>query len=268
MVDATTCGTTDARTILHVRGLAVSAGPRALLRDIDLAIPERRVFGIIGPSGAGKSTLLRCLNRLVDLDESLHVSGDVELDGRSIFAPDVDVDTLRARVGILFQQPAIFPVSIEKNVLFGARHLRRLDRRAAADLAERALRDAALWDEVKDRLDAPAVKLSVGQQQRLCLARALALDPEVLLMDEPTSALDVQSTDAIERLIVRLAPRCTIVLVTHDIDQARRVTDRLACLGLRDGVGRLVQCGPCCELLDGRTNAEVAERLGRGSCCD
>lgn len=266
MVDATKPDASEARTMLDIRGLSVRAGSRTLLQDIDLEIPQRRVFGIIGPSGAGKSALLRCLNRLIDLDTGLRVSGDIELDGQSIFAPDVDVDTLRARVGILFQQPAVFPQSIEKNVLFGARHVRRLDRVAAANLAERALRDAALWDEVKDRLAAPAITLSVGQQQRLCLARALALDPEVLLMDEPTSALDAHATEAIEKLILRLAPRCTIVLVTHDIDQARRVTDRLACLGLREGIGRLVECGPRCELLDGKTNSDIAERLGGSDC--
>ena len=236
----------DASTpILEVRGLTVRARNGTLLRDVNLSIPTGKVSGIIGPSGAGKSTLLRCLNRLIDLDPGLRVEGDVRFHGRSIFSRDVDVDALRARIGILFQQPVVFPASIARNVLFGARHLRRLKRSEATDLTRRALEEAALWNEVKDRLDAPASQLSVGQQQRLCLARTLALDPEIILMDEPTSSLDVKSTEAIEQLVHRLKGERTLVLVTHNLPQARRLADQLACIAVRDGAGELTMCEPC-----------------------
>ena len=240
----------ERETVLQVRALSVFAGKRQLLRTVSFSIPARQVFGVIGPSGAGKSTLLRCLNRLIDLDSSLRLEGDIHLQGRSIFAPDVDVDTLRARMGILFQQPVVFPVSIYKNVLFGARHLGRVARAEWPTLAERALREAALWDEVKDRLHEPGVKLSVGQQQRLCLARTLAVDPEVILMDEPTSALDAKSTEAIEELILRLKATRTIVLVTHNLAQARRVAGVFASFAVRDGAGEIVECGPCAKALE------------------
>jgi len=235
--------------VLETRELNVFAGNRRLLRNVNLRIEARRVCGLIGPSGAGKSTLLRCLNRLIELDAGLRTTGDILLHSRSIFAPDVDPDDLRARVGILFQQPVVFPASIYKNVLFGARHLGRTPRKELPALAERALREAALWDEVKDRLTEPAARLSVGQQQRLCLARTLAVDPEVILMDEPTSALDPKSTEAIEALILRLKTTRTIVLVTHNLGQARRVADTLACVELRDGAGELAPCESCCEVL-------------------
>lgn len=242
-------GGEEAEAILRVRGLGVAAGGRAVLRNVNLAIPHRRVFGILGPSGVGKSTLLRCLNRMVDLDPSLAVTGDVLLHGRSTRGPEADPDGLRARMGMLFQQPVVFPTSILRNVLFGARHARRLSRSESEVLAERALREAALWDEVRDRLHEPAARLSVGQQQRLCLSRALALEPEVLLMDEPTSALDPRATAAIEDLIRRLAAARAVVLVTHNHGQARRLADRLACLGWRDGVGEVIACGPPAEVL-------------------
>ena len=250
----------ERETVLQVRALSVFAGKRQLLRTVSFSIPARQVFGVIGPSGAGKSTLLRCLNRLIDLDSSLRLEGDIHLHGRSIFAPDVDVDALRARMGILFQQPVVFPVSIYKNVLFGARHLGRVARAEWPALAERALREAALWDEVKDRLHEPGVKLSVGQQQRLCLARTLAVDPEVILMDEPTSALDAKSTEAIEELILRLKSTRTIVLVTHNLAQARRLVGSLARIAVRDGSGEIAGCGPCADLLPGPQEGEIAEQ--------
>lgn len=215
---------------LETRRLSVSVGRRALLRPIDLRIEPGRVHGILGPSGAGKTTLLRCLNRLIDLVPELAVSGEVLLHGRSIYDRKVDVDSLRARIGMIFQQPVVFPGSIAGNVLFGVRHTRRLPRRAWPERVERALREAALWEEVRDRLREPAARLSVGQQQRLCLARALAAEPEILLLDEPTSALDALSTAAIEELILRLRPQHTIVLVTHNQQQARRVADCLTFL--------------------------------------
>ncbi|MBM3824847.1 MAG: ATP-binding cassette domain-containing protein [Verrucomicrobia bacterium] len=245
----------DSPALLEVRGLNVFAGSRHLLREVNLSIAPRQAFGLVGPSGAGKSTLLRCLNRLIELDSSLRVEGDILLRGRSIRSPEVDADALRARVGMLFQQPVVFPVSIRRNVLFGVRHLRPLSRLESAALTQRALREAALWDEVKDRLDEPAAKLSVGQQQRLCLARALALDPEILLMDEPTSSLDEKSADAVEQLILKLKATRTIVLVTHNLGQARRVADVLARIEPREGVGEIVATGSCAEVLGARDPA-------------
>ncbi|MCZ6725727.1 MAG: phosphate ABC transporter ATP-binding protein, partial [Acidobacteria bacterium] len=222
--------------VLAARGVTVTAQGATLLRAVDVEIPSGGVFGVIGPSGAGKSTLLKVFNRLLELETPpLGVSGEVFFRGRSIYGPGVDPDALRNRIGMLFQQPVVFPTSVAKNVLFGVRHCERLSHRGLAERCEEALVRAALWDEVKDRLQTPAVELSVGQQQRLCLARALALRPEVILMDEPTSALDPRATAAIEDLIGELARAHTIVLVTHDLGQARRIADRVACVCRRDG---------------------------------
>lgn len=251
--------------VLEVRDLSVYAGKKMLLRKINLAVHAQQVFGIIGPSGAGKSTLLRALNRLIDLTPELHSTGEVSLQGSSVLGAKVDVDRLRERVGMLFQQPVVFPVSIAENVLFGARRLRSLSRRERQETVESALREAALWEEVRDRLRAPAVTLSVGQQQRLCLARTLAVQPEILLMDEPTSALDPKSAQAIEDLILRLKERHTIILVTHNVGQARRVTDWLACLCLRDGAGEIVESACCDVLLDVPQCREVIDYLAHAA---
>ena len=227
--------------VLEVYGLRVRAGRRTILRDIDLVVEPRRVLGVIGPSGIGKSTLLRSLNRMNDLIPGLRVEGDVLWHGKSVHDRGVDPDHLRARIAMIFQQPVVFPGSILDNVVFGARRVLGLRKRAFHDTAEAVLRDVFLWNEVRDRLDRPAAELSVGQQQRLCLARSLAMHPEAVLMDEPTSALDARSTEAIEQLILDLRARCAVVLVTHDLGQARRVTDAVACLCARDGVGELVE---------------------------
>ena len=249
--------------ILEARGLSVHAGAKTLIRGVSFAVRPGQVFGIIGPSGAGKSTLLRALNRLTDLIPGLRVSGEVRLHGESVHASGVDVNALRAKVGMLFQQPVIFPANIADNVLFGAKRLRKLSRTERAELVESALREAALWDETKDRLRAPATSLSVGQQQRLCLARALAVQPEIILMDEPTSALDPKSTQAIEELIVRLKERHTIVIVTHNVAQARRITDWIACLCVRDGAGEIVESACCDAVLDNPQCREVIEYLAQ-----
>lgn len=227
--------------VLSVHALTVTAGRRTLLAGIDLTVERGGVLALVGPSGVGKSTLLRSLNRLLDLVPGLAVRGQVRLDGESIYARGVDVDALRARVGMLFQQPVVFPGSIEDNVLFGVRRVRRVPRRERPALVERALREAALWPQVADRLAAPAHELSVGQQQRLCLARTLAVEPEVVLMDEPTSALDAESTRAIEERILALKHRRTVVLVTHDLEQAWRVADEIVRLETRDGAGRVAE---------------------------
>lgn len=233
-----------ADAILQTRSLTVRAGPRMLLQDVSLSIPEKQVFGIIGPSGAGKSTLLRCLNRLTELSPGLSVSGEVAFHGRSIYSPGEDADALRARIGMLFQQPVVFPGSVYQNVIFGMRHLGRVPRRDWSQAAEQAFHDAALWDEVKDRLHHPARSLSVGQQQRLCLARTLATAPEVILMDEPTSALDPKSTESIEELIHQLRITRTLVLVTHNLAQLRRLADTAARMETRAGVGTIGRIGP------------------------
>ncbi len=245
--------------ILEVRSLTVRCASRVLVRDASFCVESGRVFGIIGPSGGGKSTLLRSINRLNDLVHGLSSSGDVLVKGGSI--NNIEVNALRARVGMLFQQPVIFPASIGENVLFGAKRLGSLTRAEQSALVESALREAALWDEVRDRLRQPATVLSVGQQQRLCLARALAVKPEVLLMDEPTSALDPRSTAAIEDLIVRLKSRLTIVLVTHNIAQARRVADWMAFIAVRDGAGELLEQGECEAMLSKPATPELTDYL-------
>ena len=247
--------------MMTVRNLSVYAGSTTLLRGVNLDIHRGQVFGIIGPSGAGKSTLLRALNRLADLIPGLRVTGEVRLREESIYSPRTDVNALRARIGMLFQQPVVFPVSIADNVLFGASRLRHMNRVEQRDLTEEALREVALWEEVKDRLRSSALSLSVGQQQRLCLARTLAVRPEVILMDEPTSALDPKSTQAIEELILRLQERHTIILVTHNVAQARRVTDWLACLCLRNGAGEVVESACCDAVLGNPQCREVIEYL-------
>ncbi len=247
--------------ILEARDVSVHAGAKALLRGVSFAVRPHQIFGIIGPSGAGKSTLLRALNRLTDMIPGFRVKGEVRFRGASIHASHVDVNALRASIGMLFQQPVIFPASIAENVLFGAKRLRKIARSEREEVIESALREAALWDETKDRLRTPATSLSVGQQQRLCLARALAAQPEIILMDEPTSALDPKSTQAIEELIVRLKERHTIVIVTHNVAQARRITDWIACLCIRDDAGEIVESACCDAVLDHPQCREVIEYL-------
>ena len=252
-----------AEPVLAAEKLSVSIRGRLLLREVDLRIEPRRVLCILGPSGAGKTTLLRCLNRLSDLVPELTVSGDVRLHGESIYGRKVDVDALRTRIGMIFQQPVVFPGSIAANVLFGVRRTRRLPRCAWAERVESALREAALWNEVEHRLRETAARLSVGQQQRLCLARVLACEPEILLLDEPTSALDERSTREIEELILRLRERHAIVLVTHNLQQARRVADSVACLGVRDHAGELIESGRCCDVFDQPRTPELVHFLSR-----
>ncbi len=239
-------------TILSVKNLCVAIGRTTILDKISFEVAPRTVFGLVGPSGAGKSTLLRCLNRMIEMTPGSRVSGRVEFHGSNINSPTVDADALRARIGMIFQQPVIFPTSIEGNVLFGVSRLRRLSRREAAGVVEKSLREASLWNEVKDRLRSPGQALSLGQQQRLCLARTLATDPEVILMDEPTSALDARSSEAIESLILRLKASRTVVLVTHNLGQARRVTDWVACLcpSESSGAGEVLESA-CCDAFFG-----------------
>ena len=214
-------------------------GDRQALFDVSLSVPAQRVTALIGPSGCGKSTLLRLLNRMNDLVPGARVEGRIELDGDEVYDARLEVEILRRRVGMVFQKPNPFPKSIFENVAYGPRIQGITDRALLAEMVETSLRRSALWDEAKDRLDASAVGLSGGQQQRLCIARALATAPEVLLMDEPCSALDPLSTAKIEDLIEELADTVTIVIVTHNMQQAARVSD-LAAFML---TGRLVESG-------------------------
>jgi phosphate transport system ATP-binding protein len=227
-------------TWIEIENLSLWYGDKQALQDIQLAIPKNRVTAFIGPSGCGKSTLLRCLNRLNDLVEGVRIQGTVRIGGQDIYDPKTDVVALRRRVGMVFQKSNPFPKSIYENVAYGLR-IAGVRRKEVLDAAvEKSLRAAALWEEVEDRLHESALSLSGGQQQRLCIARALAVGPEVLLMDEPCSALDPIATAKIEALIHELERTYTIVIVTHNMQQAARVSDLTAFLYM----GRLVEVGP------------------------
>ena len=213
------------RPCIEVRDLDLFYGDDQALKKIQLTIPHNRVTAFIGPSGCGKSTLLRCFNRMNDLIDICRIEGTIEIDGQDIYARDVDVAEHRRRVGMVFQKPNPFPKTIFENVAYGLRLQGVNDKRKLAEVVERALRAAALWDEVKDRLDDNAFGLSGGQQQRLVIARAIAIEPEVILLDEPCSALDPISTAKVEELIQELKNDYTIVIVTHNMQQAARVSD-------------------------------------------
>ena len=245
---------------LEAHDLWVEYDGNPAVRGVTMRIPARHVVAIIGPSGCGKSTLLRCFNRMNDLVPGARVRGSVRFDGEEIYAPGVDPVEIRRRIGMVFQKPNPFPKSIYDNVAFGPRvNGYRGDLRA---LVERSLRRAALWDEVKDRLDDSALSLSGGQQQRLCIARALAVEPEVLLMDEPASALDPIATQKIEDLIYALKQEYTVVIVTHNMQQAARVADYTAFLHF----GELVEYAPTQQLFtnprEPETEAYITGRFG------
>ncbi len=232
--------TDPTRPKLAARGLDFFYGDFRALKSIDLDIPERQVTALIGPSGCGKSTLLRVFNRIYALYPKLRATGQVLLDGEDILDPKYPMNRLRSKVGMVFQKPVPFPMTIFENVAYGIRHHERLSKAEMAARVEEALRQAALWDEVKDKLGQSALGLSGGQQQRLCIARAVALRPEVLLLDEPTSALDPLSTARIEQLVAELKRDFTIAIVTHNMQQAARVSDFTAFMYLGD----LVEHGP------------------------
>ena len=228
---------TALKTRMEVKNLNFYYGSTQALKNINMPIYDRKVTALIGPSGCGKTTLLRCLNRMHDLYPNNRYEGDILLDGESIFK--MDVIDLRSRVGMVFQKPTPFPMSIFDNVAFDLR-LKGIKGTELKDRVEKALKDAALWDEVKDRLKDSAFSLSGGQQQRLCIARAIAVEPEVLLFDEPTSALDPISTAKIEELIVELKKKITIVIVTHNMQQAARISDFTGFMYL----GELIEFNP------------------------
>jgi phosphate transport system ATP-binding protein len=227
------------KTIIEVESVDFYYGAGHALKSISLEIPEKKATAFIGPSGCGKTTLLRCLNRLNDLVLNTRITGSIKLDGKEIYDPSMDVINLRRRVGMIFQKWNPFPKSIYENVVYGLRIIGINNRRYLDDIVEKSLRRAALWNEVKDTLNKSAADLSGGQQQRLCIARALAVEPEVLLMDEPCSALDPISTAKIEELIHELKDTFTIVIVTHNMQQAARVSDQTAFFYL----GELIEFG-------------------------
>ncbi|HEX9803081.1 MAG TPA: phosphate ABC transporter ATP-binding protein PstB [Gammaproteobacteria bacterium] len=229
----------DETITLRVKDLDLYYGEKQALKGINLDIPRQRVSAFIGPSGCGKSTLLRCFNRMNDLVDGVRIDGAIELDGEDMYDRQVNVAELRRRVGMVFQKPNPFPKTIYENVAYGLRLQGKKSRRELDDVVESALRGAALWDEVKDRLQDSALGLSGGQQQRLVIARAIAIEPEVLLLDEPASALDPISTLKIEELIYELKDRYTIVIVTHNMQQAARVSDYTAFMYM----GELVEYG-------------------------
>lgn len=231
-------------TRIETRNLCVFYGSVQALRDISLSVPQNRVTALIGPSGCGKSTFLRCLNRMNDMVEGTRVMGDVRLDGQDIYQAGTDVVELRKRVGMVFQKSNPFPKSVFDNVAYGPRLSGIRNHGELHAIVEHSLKRSALWDEVRNRLRDSALQLSGGQQQRLCIARALATDPEVLLMDEPASALDPTSTSRIEDLIFELRKTYTIVIVTHNMQQAARVSDRTAFFY----EGHLIEAGPTKQL--------------------
>ena len=248
--------------IMTVQGLDLWYGDHQALHDIHMNIPEKSITALIGPSGCGKSTFLKTLNRMNDLIPGVKITGDVRYRDQDIFAPGTDVNELRREIGMVFQKPNPFPMSIYDNIAYGPRTHGIKNRARLDEIVEKSLRGAAIWDEVKDRLKKNALGLSGGQQQRLCIARALAVEPEVLLMDEPTSALDPISTSKIEELAMQLKEQYTIVIVTHNMQQAVRISDRTAFFLL----GELVECGDTQQLFsqpqDKRTEDYITGRFG------
>lgn len=253
---------TAAAPIMTTRQLELFYGSFQALKGIDMDIMEREITAFIGPSGCGKSTFLKTLNRMNDLVDGVKITGEVKFHGQDIFAKEQDVTLLRRQVGMVFQKPNPFPMSIYDNITYGPR-IHGIKKRAQLDeIVERSLRGAALWDEVKDRLKKSALGLSGGQQQRLCIARALAVEPEILLMDEPTSALDPGSTMKIEELMTELKQKYTVVIVTHNMQQAARISDKTAFFLLGD----LIEMGETNQIFsmprDKRTEDYISGRFG------
>ncbi len=248
--------------ILSARGLDLYYGANQALKNVNIDIPEHQVTALIGPSGCGKSTFLKTLDRMNDLIPGVRITGTVDYRGRDIYGPGVDVTELRRQIGMVFQKPNPFPMSIYDNIAYGPRTHGVRAKNKLDDIVENSLRGAAIWDEVKDRLKKSALSLSGGQQQRICIARALAVEPDILLMDEATSALDPISTSKIEDLISDLKSRYTIVIVTHNMQQATRVSDKCAFFLL----GELIEFGDTTQLFtvprDKRTEDYITGRFG------
>ena len=248
--------------ILSVKDMCLWYGEHQALKNINIEIPKNSITALIGPSGCGKSTFLKTLNRMNDLIGGVKITGDIRYEGNDIFSKEADVNQLRKEIGMVFQKPNPFPMSIYDNVAYGPRTHGIKNKVKLDEIVERALKDAAIWDEVKDRLKKNALGMSGGQQQRLCIARALAVQPKILLMDEPTSALDPISTSRIEELVLELKEKYTIVMVTHNMQQAVRVSDYTAFFLL----GELVEFGNTDEIFsqpkDKRTEDYITGRFG------
>ena len=248
--------------IITVKDMCLWYGDHQALKDVSIEIPEKSITAFIGPSGCGKSTFLKTLNRMNDLIPGVKITGDIRYEGTDIFSKEVDVNQLRKEIGMVFQKPNPFTMSIYDNIAYGPRTHGITNKVELDEIVERALRDAAIWDEVKDRLKKNALGISGGQQQRLCIARALAVEPKVLLMDEPTSALDPISTSRIEELVMELKEKYTIVMVTHNMQQAVRVSDYTAFFLL----GELVEFGKTDDIFsqpeDQRTEDYITGRFG------
>lgn len=242
---------------IYTEGLNLFYGNFQALKNIKIELKKNRVTALIGPSGCGKSTFLRTLNRMNDLIDGVSIEGKIILDNKNIYDPDVDVVDLRKRVGMVFQKPNPFPMSIYDNVAYGPRIHGNRDKKKLDEIVEKSLRGAALWDEVKDRLRDSAMGLSGGQQQRLCIARVLAVEPEVVLMDEPCSALDPISTMKVEELIEQLKEKYTIVIVTHNMQQAGRISDYTAFFL----AGELVEFGPTEDLFHNPRNKKTEDYI-------
>ena len=249
-------------TILQSKNLDLFYGDHQALKGISMDIPEKQITALIGPSGCGKSTFLKTLNRMNDLVPGIRIEGEVNYAGENIYAPSVDTTWLRKQIGMVFQKPNPFPMSVYDNIAYGPRTHGIRSKVKLDEIVEKSLRGAAIWDELKDRLKKSALGLSGGQQQRLCIARALAVEPEVLLMDEPTSALDPISTSKIEDLAMELKSDYTIVIVTHNMQQAARISDKTAFFLL----GELVEFGPTEQVFsmpkDKRTEDYITGRFG------
>lgn len=253
--------------LIRIDRLSLAYGDKRVLDDVSLEIHAGCVTALLGPSGCGKTSLLSSFNRLTDLLPGCRVDGGIRIGELDVRSPQTDVVALRRRVGMIFQKPNPFPLSIRHNLELPLREHGMRSKQERRESIETALRDVGLWDEVGDRLDSPAQKLSGGQQQRLCIARALALRPEVLLLDEPCSSLDPISTDVIERLITSFRGRLTVVIVTHNLSQARRIADDAAFFWTQNGTGRLIEYGTRQQVLEspknGLTRAYVNDRYGR-----
>ena len=249
-------------SIISVKDMCLWYGDHQALKNVNIEIPEKSITALIGPSGCGKSTFLKTLNRMNDLIPGVKITGDIRYEGNDIFSKEVDVNNLRKEIGMVFQKPNPFPMSIYDNIAYGPRTHGITSKVQLDEIVERALRDAAIWDEVKDRLKKNALGMSGGQQQRLCIARALAVQPKILLMDEPTSALDPISTSRIEELVMELKEKYTIVMVTHNMQQAVRVSDYTAFFLL----GELVEFGKTDDIFsqpqDKRTEDYITGRFG------
>ncbi|MBW4359802.1 phosphate ABC transporter ATP-binding protein PstB [Flavobacterium taihuense] len=230
---------------ISIQNLNVHIGENHILKNINLDIPDKKVTSLIGPSGCGKTTLLKTMNRLLDRQNDVRVNGKVLVDGENIYDPKVEVTHIRKKMGLLSQRPFPLPMNIYDNIAYGQRVHGNNSKKELDEIVEKYLRGVNLWDEVKDRLKSPATRLSIGQQQRLCLARGLAIEPEIILGDEPTSALDPISTQAIEELFMQLKDKYTIVLVTHILRQARRVSDYIGFVYM----GEIIEFGPTEEVL-------------------